>query len=102
MSLQDEAHRAESMDVRRVATLARLALTDEEAEVFRGQMAGIVGFVRKIGDLDIAGIEPTTHAHPVENVFREDAAVEGLDRETVLSNAPKQADGQFVVPKIVE
>ncbi len=92
----------EGMDVRHVALLARLALTDEDAELFRGQMADIVGFVRKIGELNIEGIEPTTHAHRVENVFREDEPAPGLDRATALANAPEQAQGLFLTPRIVE
>jgi aspartyl-tRNA(Asn)/glutamyl-tRNA(Gln) amidotransferase subunit C len=93
---------AESMDVRHTAHLARLALTDDEADVFREQMAEIVGFVRKIGELDLTGIEPTSHAHPLENVLREDVPQKGLDRESALANAPQAVNGQFSVPRIVE
>jgi len=92
----------EKIDVRYVAHLARLYLTDEEAETFQRQLEDTVGYVRKIGELDLAGIEPTSHAHLVQNVFRADEPREGLDRDTVLENAPAGEQGQFIVPRIVE
>ncbi len=91
-----------SIDVRHVASLARLELSEEDAAEFGRQMREIVGFVRKIGELDLAGIEPTSHAHLESNVFREDVMEPGLEREAALANAPAQADGQFAAPKIVE
>ena len=85
-----------------VARLARLDLTPEETEVFQAQLDGIVGYVRKIRELDLSGIEPTSHAHPVQNVFREDRVTPGLDRELAMANAPDRVGDQFRVPKIVE
>ena len=90
------------LDVSYVARLARLHLTDEEIALFRAQLDDIIGYVRKIQKLDLAGIEPTSHAHPVHNVFRPDEVKPGLDRDAVLANAPLTAQEQFVVPKIVE
>ena len=91
-----------AINVREVAALARIDLSEEDIEEFGRQMQEIVGFVRKIGELDLEGIEPTSHAHPESNVFREDVAEPGLDRDTALANAPLQADGQFVAPRMVE
>ena len=92
----------ERIDVRYVAHLARLHLTDEEAATFQRQLEETVGYVRKIEELDLDGIEPTSHAHLVQNVFRSDEAREGLDHDDVLENAPLSEQGQFIVPKIVE
>lgn len=93
---------AAKIDVAYVAHLARLNLTDEEAAVFPSQLEQIVAYVDKIGELDLSGIEPTSHAHPVMNVFRRDVARPGLAQEDVMANAPQARSGQFMVPKIVE
>ncbi len=90
------------IDVRDVAHLARLHLTDNEVDTFQPQLQGIVAYVRKLNELNLDGIEPTSHAHPVRNVFRRDEPKEGLDRESVLGNAPVCHEGQFSVPRIVE
>lgn len=92
----------DKIDVAYVARLARLYLTDEECAEFQGQLEQIVGYVRKIGDLDLGGIEPTSHAHLVQNVFRSDDARPGLDHDGVMENAPACSDGQFSVPRIIE
>jgi len=84
------------------AHLARLTLTDREKELFGGQLDSIVGYVKKIGELNIDGVEPTLHGQPVHNVFRKDEPVESLDRETVLKNAPQRVGDEFKMPKIVE
>ncbi len=90
------------IDVRYVANLARLALTEEEIATFQGQLSQIVEYVQAIDRLDVTGIEPTSHALPRYNVFRADEVRPSLDRDTVLRNAPSSRDGQFIVPKIVE
>ena len=90
------------IDVRYVANLARIKLSDEEVETFQGQLEQIVEYVEKIGSLDVSDIEPTSHAHPVQNVFRKDVVTESLARADVMANAPEQTDEQFRVPKIVE
>ena len=90
------------IDVRYVAHLARLHLTDAEAATFQKQLDDIVGYVRKLGELDLEGIEPTSHAHPVRNVFRREETRPGLDHDEVMANAPSSVDGQFIVPKIME
>lgn len=93
---------AAGIDVSYVAHLARLYLTDAEIETFQGQMEQIVHFVRKIDELDVGDVEPTSHAVAVSNVFRDDEPREGLDRERVLANAPEETNAHFVVPKIIE
>ncbi|MFC1453496.1 Asp-tRNA(Asn)/Glu-tRNA(Gln) amidotransferase subunit GatC, partial [Verrucomicrobiota bacterium] len=98
----DESRDVDKIDVAYVARLARLDLTDDERRVFQEQLDHIVGYMRKIRELDLSGIEPTSHAHPVQNVFREDETRPGLPREEAMDNAPASADGQFIVPKILE
>jgi aspartyl-tRNA(Asn)/glutamyl-tRNA(Gln) amidotransferase subunit C len=97
----DSAQQAD-IDVRRVAHLARLSLTDAEAEAFQQQLQAIVGYVHKIGELDLSEVEPTSHVYPMNNVFRKDEPLPGLDRDDILANAPRTEKDQFIVPKIVE
>ena len=93
---------ADKIDVRYVAHLARLYLSDEEAELFQGQLEQILQYVEELSELDVEGVEPTAHAIPVQNVFRKDEVKPSADREAVLENAPSERGGQFVVPKIIE
>ena len=65
-----KANSGQDIDVAYVARLARLQLSDEEIATFQGQLADIVEYVRKISELDLSGIEPTSHAHPVHYVMR--------------------------------
>jgi len=90
------------IDVAYVAELARVRLTEEEKKEFQSQLEDIVAYVAKVRELDVSGVEPTAHGIPVENVFREDKVKESLSGEQALSNAPRQRDGHFEVPKIVE
>jgi aspartyl-tRNA(Asn)/glutamyl-tRNA(Gln) amidotransferase subunit C len=88
--------------VRKVAKLSRLDLSEEEIEEFTGQLSAILDYVAKMNELDTTGIEPLAHCLPISNVFREDVAKESLGTEKTLANAP-QRDGEFFkVPKILE
>ena len=93
---------ADKIDVAYVAHLARVCLTGEEIKTFQGQLEHVVGYVKKINELDLSGVEPTSHAVAVQNVFREDVVKSGLDVEQVMANAPASVSNQFQVPKIVE
>ncbi|MBU1693676.1 MAG: Asp-tRNA(Asn)/Glu-tRNA(Gln) amidotransferase subunit GatC [Verrucomicrobia bacterium] len=99
-----EAYRKDAgqLDVRYVAHLARLHLTDEEVAVFQPQLEQVLGYVRELDALDVEGVEPTAHAFPVHNVFRKDEVLPGLDHDTAMKNAPSERQGQFIVPKIIE
>jgi len=88
-------------DVEHVALLARLELTEEEKERYTQQLNNILGYMEKMNALDTAGVEPTAHVLPMQNVFREDAARPGLPRELALHNAPQAQDGMYKVPRIV-
>jgi aspartyl-tRNA(Asn)/glutamyl-tRNA(Gln) amidotransferase subunit C len=99
---EDKQNEAPKIDVAYVAHLARLYLDESEIETFQGQMEQIVDYVKQIEGLDVADVEPTSHAVAVTNVFRDDRSRPGIDRDRVLANAPQEANDQFVVPKIVE
>ena len=91
-----------TIDVAYVAELARLELSPDEKRTFQQQLETIVKYVEKIGELDLAGIEPTLHGQSVVNVFREDVVVASQERELFLSNAPERHGFEFKLPKIVE
>lgn len=93
---------SDRMDVAYVARLSRLYLTDEEKDLFEGQLAAVVEYIRKIGELDLTGVEPTSHVRAIENVFRDDDVKPGLDRDAALGNAPDSINDHFKVPKIVD
>ncbi|OKO91679.1 Asp-tRNA(Asn)/Glu-tRNA(Gln) amidotransferase subunit GatC [Geobacillus proteiniphilus] len=88
--------------VKHVADLARLAITDEEAEMFTKQLDAIITFAEQLNELDTEDVPPTSHVLDMRNVMREDIPEPGLPREEVLKNAPDQQDGQFRVPAILE
>jgi aspartyl-tRNA(Asn)/glutamyl-tRNA(Gln) amidotransferase subunit C len=81
-----------------VARLARLRLTEEEVERMAGEMSTILGHVETMNELDLDGVEPTTHVVELQNVLREDVPRECLPRERALEQAPDVADGGFRVP----
>lgn len=88
-------------EVRNVARLARLKLTESELEMFTAQLGQILEYVHILDQLDTSDVEPMAHAVDVANVFREDVPRESLPREAALANAPK-TDGQaFLVPPIL-
>ena len=93
---------ANDFDVKYVAHLARLALTPEDEAKFGSQLNNILGYIEKLKQLDVTGIEPTAHAVPMVNVFRADEVRPSLTNEEALRNAPAKANGLFLVPKIVE
>jgi aspartyl-tRNA(Asn)/glutamyl-tRNA(Gln) amidotransferase subunit C len=90
------------IDVKYVAHLARIALTPEEEIKLGAQLGNILGYIEKLRELDVSGVEPTAHAVPMVNITRADEVRESLSHEDALRNAPRQAKGLFIVPKIVE
>lgn len=88
--------------VEHVAHLARLAITEEETEMFTKQLDAIITYAEQLNELDTTGVKPTTHVLEVKNVMREDKPTKGLPREEVLKNAPDHQDGQVRVPSILE
>lgn len=88
-------------DVRHVAMLARLALTDAEAEAMRDDLNSILGHIDEIQRLDLGGVAPMAHAIAVTNVTRADVVAEPFTQEVAISNAPQAENGAFVIPQIV-
>jgi aspartyl-tRNA(Asn)/glutamyl-tRNA(Gln) amidotransferase subunit C len=81
-----------------VAQLARLALSDEEVERMSGELPAILEHVERMNELDLDGVEPTSHVVALENVLRPDEPRPSWDRERVLEGAPEPSDGAFRVP----
>lgn len=88
-------------DVLHVARLARLDLSDEEVDRYAAQLSAVLDHAADVAALDTAGVAPTAHPLPLENVFRDDAVAPGLDRDEVLAQAPAAEQGQFRVPPIL-
>jgi aspartyl-tRNA(Asn)/glutamyl-tRNA(Gln) amidotransferase subunit C len=93
---------ASEIDVKYVAHLARLNLTPEEEKKFGAQLGEVLGYIAQLSELEVSQVEPTAHAVPLVNVLRPDETRPGLPTGEALRNAPAQANGLFVVPKIVE
>lgn len=89
-------------NVRHVARLARLMLSEEEMSLFGKQLSDILTYVETLNRLDTSGVEPTSHVLDMSNVFRDDAVRPSISVEEALSNAPERRDGFFRVPKIIE
>ena len=90
------------LDVEYIARLARIRLTPEENARFRTQLSTILNYVDQIARPDTAAVEPTAHAIPVFDVVRPDEPAPGLETADALGNAPRAANGLFIVPKVVE
>ncbi len=89
-------------EVAHLARLARLAVTDEELDVFAGQLDVILQAVARVGEVAAQDIPPTSHSVPLTNVLREDEVVPSLPPEEVLAEAPDAAQGRFRVPRILD
>jgi aspartyl-tRNA(Asn)/glutamyl-tRNA(Gln) amidotransferase subunit C len=88
-------------EVAHLASLARLAVTEEELDLFAGQLDVILGAVARVSEVAAADIPPTSHAVPLTNVFRPDEVRPSLPREAVLAGAPAVEDDRFRVPQIL-
>ena len=89
-------------DVRKVASLARLKVTDAEVASLTADLTAILGYVDVLNEIDTTGIEPMVHAVELHNVLRADSVVESLPRAAALSNAPRSDGECFLVPAIIE
>lgn len=101
MSTPSRKDRLTRDEVAHLAHLSRLAVTDEELDLFAGQLGAVLDAVAQVGRADVADVAPTTHAVPMTNVFREDVARPGLPRDVVLAGAPAAEDGRIRVPRIL-
>jgi aspartyl-tRNA(Asn)/glutamyl-tRNA(Gln) amidotransferase subunit C len=88
-------------DAAYVARLARIDLTDDELDLYAGQLAVVLDHAAQVAAIDTTGVEPTAHPLPLKNVLRSDSPVPSLDRDEVLAQAPAVESGRFLVPRIL-
>ena len=88
--------------VRRIAHLARIAVSDEEAKSLQGELSTILDWVEQLGEVDVEGVEPMTSAVEVSMKMRTDKVTDGGYPENVVANAPAKDEHFFMVPKVVE
>lgn len=93
---------APHLDVRYVADLVRLKLTDEEIAELQPQLDHVLSYIAQLNEVNVDGIQPTAHASAVYNVFRADVARDCFTQEQATANAPHSGSGLFLVPKVVE
>ncbi len=86
-------------EVRHIATLSRLQLSDKEIAMMTDELSAIVGYVDQLSEVDVEGVVPTAHAVDVQNVFRDDVICESIGPDKALSNAPQREGSFFKVPK---
>ncbi len=89
-------------EVERIAALARLSLSNDEAERMAAELDTILGYVEALAEVDTEGIAPTSHAISLATPLREDRGGPSLDPEVALANAPEREGTAFVVPKVIE
>ena len=88
--------------VRRIARLARIAVSDEEVPHLQGELNAILSFVEQLNEVDVSGVEPMTSVIPMTMKKRQDGITDGGYPEKIVRNAPASEDGFFLVPKVVE
>jgi aspartyl-tRNA(Asn)/glutamyl-tRNA(Gln) amidotransferase subunit C len=88
--------------VQKVASLARIAISDDDAERLVPELNNILGWVEQLGEVDVSGVEPMTAVIPNALRLRDDAVTDGNVRDAVLANAPQAEHGFFAVPKVIE
>ncbi|MDX8441873.1 Asp-tRNA(Asn)/Glu-tRNA(Gln) amidotransferase subunit GatC [Mesorhizobium australafricanum] len=88
--------------VKRVARLARIAVSEEDVERMTGELNAILGFVEQLNEVDVSGVEPMTSVTPMEMKKRQDAVTDGNKAADIVANAPATDENFFLVPKVVE
>jgi aspartyl-tRNA(Asn)/glutamyl-tRNA(Gln) amidotransferase subunit C len=88
--------------VKRVARLARIAVSEEDAERMTGELNAILGFVEQLSEVDVSGVEPMTSVTPMEMKKRQDIVTDGGKASDIVANAPATEENFFLVPKVVE
>ena len=88
--------------VKRIASLARIAITDEDAERLAPELNNILGWIEQLGEVDTTGVEPMTAVIPNQLRLRADVVDDGGIRELLMTNAPQAEHGFFTVPKVIE
>jgi aspartyl-tRNA(Asn)/glutamyl-tRNA(Gln) amidotransferase subunit C len=93
--------RISEAEVERIANLSRLKMGEDMAKMQKN-LADVLGHFEKLNELDTEDVAPTAHILPVENVYRKDEVVVGIDRDALIANAPQSEDGCYIVPRVVE
>lgn len=93
---------SDQFDVRYIAQLARLELSAAEIAKFQSQLGQVLSHVEELNQIDVTGVGPTAHANHVVNVFRPDEPRDWFTSADALANAPRSANGLFIVPKVIE
>ena len=88
-------------EVRHVALLARIALTDEQVETLQTELNSIFDHIDQIAQLELGDVEPMVHSIPLVNSMREDIPVQGLNHDRALMNAPAREDNAILIPRII-
>lgn len=96
------SQKIDDKQVRNVAKLARLDLSDSEITRFSRELSSILGYIEKLNELETNNVEPLAHCLPVHNVLRKDRIIQSLDNDKALANAPEREDEYFKVPKILD
>lgn len=96
------AEKIDQAQVKKVAKLSRLQLSDAEVDEFTHQLSVVLGYMEKLNELDTTNVEPLAHCLPITNVFREDKVKKSLGTEKTLANAPQRDGDFFKVPKILD
>ncbi len=89
-------------DIEKIASLARIHLAEGETDTLAKNLESILGYVQKLKTLDVRHVEPTSHAMPIQNVYRDDIVKTSLDQKDALKIAPQKHNGFFKVPQIIE
>lgn len=92
----------DEQQVRHVARLARLRLSEEERKRFASQLDRILDYINQLNEVDTSSVEPMSHPLDVKNVLRDDEVKPSLGRDEALANAPQQRAGFFIVPPVLE
>jgi aspartyl-tRNA(Asn)/glutamyl-tRNA(Gln) amidotransferase subunit C len=92
----------DAAQVRKIASLARIAVSDREVEAMTGELNNILGWVEQLDEVDTSGVEPLAAVIPNALRLREDVITESDRRDDVLANAPQAEHGFFAVPKVIE
>jgi aspartyl-tRNA(Asn)/glutamyl-tRNA(Gln) amidotransferase subunit C len=96
------AEKIDQAQVKKVAKLSRLQLSESEVDEFTHQLSAVLDYMEKLNELDTAKIEPLAHCLPITNIFREDSVKQSLGTEKTLANAPQRDGNFFKVPKILD
>ena len=100
--MAEPAVKLDAAEVKKVAKLARLKLTDADIARYATQLTGVLGYVAQLKEVNVEGVEPMAHPLPLKNVLREDVVHPGLTTEQVLANAPAKDGPYFAVPKVLD